>query len=139
MRPLMLVAPLVLAACSPEKPDAPAGAEIAANGAVSVPAATPPALPSATGPGTAFGLTTRQIDDADLVDASGAKLGEVERVVTDPAGAITALVVELEDTKPDRFVQLPITGLTAVADGNDWNVRTTATRDQLVAMPSVQK
>lgn len=139
MRNLMFAAPFILAACSQEAPQAPAGAEIAANGAVSVPAATPPALPSATGPGTAFGLTTRQIEDADLVDASGAALGNVERVVTDASGTITALVVELDDTDPDRLVQLPVTGLTAIADGEDWNLRTTATRDQLVAMPAVAR
>ncbi|ODP37721.1 PRC-barrel domain-containing protein [Sphingomonas turrisvirgatae] len=139
MRHLLLVAPIVLAACSQEAPQAPAGTEIAANGAVSVPTAAPPTLPGATGAGTAFGLTTRQIEDADLVDASGAKLGEVERVVANPSGAITALVVELDDTNPDRFVQLPITGLTAVADGEDWNLRTAASREQLVAMPAVAK
>lgn len=139
MRYLMIALPLLIAGCSGGEPDAPAGAEVAANGAVSAPApaATPVALPSASGPGTAFGLTTRQIEDADLVDNDGRDLGDIDRVETDASGNIVGVVVEIDDTSPDRFVRLPIAQLTGVADGDDWNLRAATSRDELMALPQV--
>lgn len=96
-------------------------------------------LPGATGPGTALGLTRDQLEDADLGDMDGRDLGDVEGVVTDAGGNITHLVVEIEDTSPDRYVHVPIEGLRAVRDGTDWDVQGNLTRDQLLAMPSVER
>ncbi|MEG3182053.1 hypothetical protein [Sphingomonas sp. LT1P40] len=139
---LLVAIPLVLvAACSDDTPQAPAGTEVTANGAISAPAPakTPAALPSATGPGTAFGLTTRQIEDADLIDSSGKDLGDVERVETDASGNIVGVIVEVDDTNPDRLVRLPLTRLTAASDGDDWDLRAATTRDELIALPQVDR
>lgn len=120
----------------------PAGTEIADNGVAVAPPATMTdnrVAPTATGAGTAFGLTGDQLDDADLVNATGARLGEVETVETDAQGNANALIVEIEGVSPDRRVRLPLTGLTAVANGDDWNLRSPdLTRERLVAMPDVR-
>ncbi len=138
---LLIALPLVLTACSDDTPKAPAGTEVTANGAISAPAPelTPKTLPSASGPGTAFGLTTKQIEDADLVDAGGKDLGDVHRVETDASGNIDAVVVEIDDTDPDRFVRLPLARLTAVADGDDWDLRALTSRAELIALPQVER
>lgn len=134
--------PLVLiAACSDDPPQAPAGTEVTTNGAISAPAPTVTAsnLPSASGPGTAFGLTTKQIEDADLVDVTGKDLGDIHRVETDASGNIDAVIVEIADTDPDRFVRLPLTRLTAVADGDSWNLRAATSRAELIGLPQVER
>lgn len=140
-RSLAVLPFLFAAACSDDPPAAPAGAEVTANGAISAPAPTVTAsnLPSASGPGTAFGLTTKQIEDADLVDVSGKDLGDIHRVETDASGNIDAVIVEIADTDPDRFVRLPLTRLTAVADGDDWNLRAATSRAELIALPQVER
>ncbi|HSX57613.1 MAG TPA: hypothetical protein VLG14_20100 [Sphingomonas sp.] len=142
MTRLLTALPLVFAAgCSDDPPKAPAGTEVTANGAISAPAPTVTAstLPAASGPGTAFGLTTKQIEDADLVDTAGQDLGDVHRVETDASGNIDAVIVEIADTDPDRFVRLPLTRLTAVADGDDWNLRAATSRAELIALPQVER
>lgn len=142
MSRLLYALPLLfVAACSDNAPEAPAGTEVAANGAVTAPPpmATPAAVPSASGPGTAFGLTTRQLEDADLIDATGRDLGDVERVETDASGEVVAVIVEVDDTSPDRYVRMPITRLTAVADGDDWDLRAATTREELMALPQVDR
>ena len=87
----------------------------------------------------ALGLTRRQLEDAELLDATGAEIGEVERIVTDPSGAVTGLLVEIEDTTPDRYVTIPLDGLTVVAHGDDHDLRSTHTRATLVAMPETPR
>ncbi|HEY0622261.1 hypothetical protein [Sphingomonas sp.] len=142
MTRLLTALPLVLiAACSDDPPKAPAGTEVTSNGAISAPAPTVTAsnLPSASGPGTAFGLTTKQIEDADLVDTGGHDLGDIHRVETDASGNIEAVIVEIGDTDPDRFVRLPLTRLTAIADGDDWNLRAATSRAELIALPQVER
>ena len=112
-----------------------------ANGAISAPApaVTPQAAPRASGPGTAFGLTKKQIEDADLIDSNGADLGDVERVVTDVSGNIAEVIVGIDGTDPDRFVSLPLTRLTAVPVGDDWDLRAATTRGELIALPQVAR
>lgn len=142
MTRLLTALPLVLAAaCSDDPPRAPAGTEVTANGAISAPAPTVSAtrLPSASGPGTAFGLTTGQIEDAGLVDVAGNRLGDIHRVETDASGNIDAVIVEIADTDPDRFVRLPLTRLTAVADGDEWNLRAVTSRAELIGLPQVER
>lgn len=134
MKPLaisaMLAAPLLLvAACGDSSSPTPV---VQDNGLVT----------AAPAPGNdgALGLTEAQLRDADLVDANGVDLGDVEGVVRGADGAITDLLVEIEDTSPDREVLVPIAGLTAVRNGNDWDVRTdTLTREQLMALPEVRQ
>lgn len=103
-------------------------------------AALSPAIAGAqTGP-MALGLTHHQLEDADLVDARGKEIGEIERVVMDASGKINGLIVELDqrDPKPDRHVKIPLTGLKAVPearDPGDFNVQTTQTLAALLALP----
>ena len=142
MTRLLTALPLVLvAACSDNPSKPPAGTEVTANGAISAPAPTLTAsnLSPASGPGTAFGLTTKQIEDAGLVDVTGKHLGDVHRVETDASGNIDAVIVEIADTDPDRFIRLPLTRLTAVADGDDWNLRAATSRAELIELPQVER
>lgn len=141
MHRLLFALPLGLAACSDDPPAAPAGTEVTTNGAISAPAPvlTPRVLPSASGPGTAFGLTTHQIEGADLVDVRGTDLGDVHRVETDASGNIADIVLEIDDTDPDRFVRLPLARFTAVADGDEWDLRAATSRDELIALPQVER
>lgn len=85
----------------------------------------------------ALGMTERQLLDADLVAADGRELGDVEQVRRDASGAVVALLVEVEDSEPDRFVEIPLDGLTATAGGivDDTDVQTTMTAQDLAAMP----
>lgn len=138
---LMLPLALVVTACSDATPEPPPGAEVAANGVASAPASTrtPQALPTASGPGTVFGLTRQQLEDADLVDTVGRGLGEVERIETDASGEVTAAIVEVADTDPDRLVRLPITRLTAVANGDGWDLRAMTSREELIALPQMER
>jgi hypothetical protein len=94
---------------------------------------TPPASADAV----AFGLTERQLLDADFKDWNGSDLGDVEALERDAGGAVTHLIVEIEDTDPDRYVRVPVDGLERVADGDDWDVRGQYTRDQLMALPEI--
>lgn len=86
----------------------------------------------------ALGLTERQLLDADLVDANGRDLGDVEQVRRDASGNVTGLVVELDDTSPDRYVVVPIDGLTTRVDGDDTDVQTTMTAAELAALPDAE-
>jgi hypothetical protein len=86
----------------------------------------------------ALGLTEAQLIEADLVTFDGTDLGDVEQVRRDAAGEVEALVVKLENTDPDRFVLVPITGLAARPDGNDTDVETTMSAADLAALPDAQ-
>ena len=85
----------------------------------------------------AFGLTERQLLDADFKEWRGSDLGDVEALERDTGGTVTHLIVEIEDTDPDRYVRVPVDGLERVADGDDWDVRGQYTRDQLMALPEI--
>ncbi|GMM92624.1 PRC-barrel domain containing protein [Qipengyuania sp. MTN3-11] len=90
----------------------------------------------------ALGMTEAQLLDADLVDATGNDLGDVELVRRDASGAVTGLVVELDDTDPDRWVEVPMTGLTARPDDgddlDDIDVQTAMTPAELAALPDAE-
>lgn len=87
----------------------------------------------------ALGMTEGQLRDADLIGANGEELGEVEGLVTGPDGSVTQLLVEIGDSSPDRYVHVPIDGLEAFDNGDDRDLRTTMTRDQLMALPQVAR
>ncbi|AKH41374.1 hypothetical protein FHS61_001861 [Altererythrobacter atlanticus] len=80
----------------------------------------------------ALGLTERQLLDADLVAEDGTELGDVEQIRRDAAGEVSGLLVEIEDSNPDRFVVVPVDGLT-VREGmmNDADLQTSMTRQDL--------
>jgi hypothetical protein len=86
----------------------------------------------------ALGLTERQLLDADLVAADGTELGDIEQVRRDASSAVTGLLVEIEDSNPDRYVVVPLAGLTTRVSGNDTDVQTTMTAAQLGALPDAQ-
>lgn len=83
----------------------------------------------------ALGLTERQLLDADLVTATGVELGDVEQVRRDSAGAVTGFLVEIEDSDPDRFVVVPMTGLTVRTTGDDRDLQTSMTAQDLAKLP----
>jgi hypothetical protein len=83
----------------------------------------------------ALGLTRRQLEDADLKTAAGVEIGEVEAVITDATGAVAGLAIEVEGASPDRFVRLPLDGLQATQNGDDRDLQTDLTREQLLALP----
>ena len=84
----------------------------------------------------ALGMTEAQLLDAELVDADGNELGEIERVSRNAMGTVDGLVVELEGT--DRYVVVPMRNLVAHSDGDDQDVRTTRTAKQLAALPDAK-
>jgi len=136
MRPALLLPLALLAACGGDPAQPAAATNIADNGVPTMPKPRP--RPNATGPGTALGLTYLQLEDADLVDAAGREIAEVERIDADRAGTIGGLVVELKGSPADgKMVRVPITGLTIVPDGDDWDLRTDATGAELAALPPV--
>lgn len=85
----------------------------------------------------ALGMTERQFLDAELVDARGTELADVVAVVRGPGGAPEKLLVEIEDSNPDKFVHVPLDGLKPKQDGDDWDLVTTMTKAQLDALPAV--
>ena len=85
----------------------------------------------------ALGMNEAQLIDADLVASDGTDLGDIELVRRDAAGAVSGLVVELDDTDPDRWVEIPMDGLTTRADGDDMDVQTAMTAAELAALPDV--
>ncbi|MDF2493731.1 PRC-barrel domain containing protein [Sphingomonas sp.] len=85
----------------------------------------------------ALGLSEAQLLDADLIGPGNVEIGEVKSLVRSASGAVEGLIVEVEDTNPDRFVQIPLTGLKVVQRGDDRDLSTTMTREQLAALPDV--
>ncbi len=132
---LTAAASIALTACGNGQPTATPAAGTAAPAPAPVAAQTT----NMAEPVLALGLTRRQLEDAELLDATGAEIGEVERVVTDASGAVTGLLVEIEDTTPDRYVTIPLDGLTVVTHGDDNDLRSTHTRAALVAMPETPR
>lgn len=86
----------------------------------------------------ALGLTEAQLLDADLRAADGTELGDVAQVVRSGDGQVEKLLIEIEDTQPDRFVHVPIAGLTTVKQGTDTDLSTTMTREDLMGLPEVK-
>lgn len=101
------------------------------------------ALASAAGAQTvALGLTRAQLEDADLVDAQGVEIGDVEYAITDGNGRVTALAIEVDrrHPEPDKLVSIPLTGLGAVpepGDPGDFNIVTRMSAAQIAALPEL--
>ncbi len=126
---IVAAATALLAACSQQKEEA------------APPAAEPNAAPAPGAAGLtrhepmALGLTVAQLEEADLLSSNGSDLGDVERVDVDSAGKVTGLIVA--PTGPgERWVRLPLTGLTVKTDGDDHEVVTTMTWEELKALPA---
>lgn len=86
----------------------------------------------------ALGLSEAQLLDADIVATDGQELGDVAQVLRGPDGKVDRLLVEIEDSNPDRYVHVPILGLQTVARGNDTDLTTSMTKAELAALPDVK-
>ncbi|NCP20150.1 MAG: PRC-barrel domain containing protein [Erythrobacter sp.] len=86
----------------------------------------------------ALGMSELQLIDADLVSADGTELGDVEAIHRDATGAVDGLIVELDDTDPDRLVMIPLGGLTTRMDGDDRDIQTSMTAQELAALPDAE-
>lgn len=86
----------------------------------------------------ALGMTERQLLDADLISVDGTDLGDVQAVVRGPTGQVERLLIEVEDSNPDRFVHIPLDGLTPQEKGMDRDIVTNLTRAQIAALPDVK-
>lgn len=83
----------------------------------------------------ALGLTEAQLLDADLVGADGTDLGDIEQVRRGPDGAVEGVLVSIENTDPDRYVLVPLKGLTTRVRGRDTDLQTTLNAQGLAALP----
>ncbi|OWK29817.1 hypothetical protein [Sphingomonas mucosissima] len=83
----------------------------------------------------ALGLSEAQLLDADVVDANGRELGEVEGVTRGDDGQVNHLKVRLENSNPSRVVQVPVANLQPVKPGGETDLSTTLTAEQLAALP----
>lgn len=86
----------------------------------------------------ALGLSEAQLLDADLVGANGKELGDVAQVVRGPDEKVDRLLVEIEDSNPDRYVHVPILGLKTMVKGDDTDLVTTMTKSEIAALPEVK-
>jgi len=137
MRTALIAPLLLLVACggTPDDDDVPT-VNLASNGVPIAP--DPEHRPDAKGPGTALGLTQLQLEQAQLLDPAGARLGEVEKVELDGQGYVRALRIQLDDSIAiGRVVRIGLDGLAPVRGGGRWNLRTTTPRDRLGALPPV--
>ena len=86
----------------------------------------------------ALGLTERQLLDAEILAADGTELGDVEAVTKDADGNATELLIEVEDSDPDRYVTIPIDGLTVTTRGNDTDLSSEMTMEDSGSLPDAQ-
>lgn len=133
----MTGAAFLVTACGSDTTPPPANDVATQTSMGTTPGDTNMMAPAAPADAVAFGLTERQLLDADFKDWNGSDLGDVEALERDTGGAVAHLIVEIEDTDPDRYVRVPVDGLERVADGDDWDVRGQYTRDQLMALPEI--
>lgn len=94
---------------------------------------------AAAGPAqVALGLSEAQLLGADLIGPGNTELGDVARIERNAAGEVDRLLVEIEDSNPDRFVHIPVSGLKPIVRGADTDLQTTMTIEALRALPEVK-
>lgn len=86
----------------------------------------------------ALGLTERQLLNAEILAADGTELGDVEAVTKDADGNATELLIEVEDSDPDRYVTIPIEGLTVTTRDNDTDLSSKMTMEDIGSLPDAQ-
>jgi hypothetical protein len=118
-----------VAGCNQAATDAPA--DTATTAAEPAPAASP----AAGWDRVALGLREQQLLSADLLGIDGVELGSVKGLLTGADGRVDRLLVEVEDSDPDRYVAVPVQGLTVLTRGSDIDVVSTMTVAQLAALP----
>ncbi|HUH09483.1 MAG TPA: hypothetical protein VLZ73_02935 [Brevundimonas sp.] len=83
----------------------------------------------------ALGLKVSQFDGSNLLQTNGSDLGDVVRVDVNSEGKATGLIVA--PTGPgQRWVRLPLAGLTTKVDGPYHDVVTTLTWEEVKALPA---
>jgi hypothetical protein len=91
---------------------------------------------AAAGPAVAaLGLSQSQLLEADLFDAAGRELGDVEDLVRGTDGRVDRLLIEIEDSNPDRYVELPVAGMDTVTHGGETNLVANVTKAELADLP----
>lgn len=119
-----------LAACdSAPEPQADVAVTPVEQPTANIPPAAVDAAPAA------LGLSEAQLLDADLIAADGTDLGDIEQVRRNAAGEVDGLIVEIENSDPDRFVIVPLTGLTTRTQAGDTDVQTNTTAADLAKLP----
>lgn len=83
----------------------------------------------------ALGMTERQLLASDLVTADGTELGDVTQLRRNAQGALDGLLIEIENSDRDRFVIVPMNGLSARHGAMGNYVQTIMTAQDLDALP----
>ena len=126
--PLLIGSALVVAGCDSQEDQVEDRIEAQAEQSAQESGDTPVAL----------GLTERQLLDAEILAADGSELGDVEAVTKDASGNATELLLEVEDSDPDRYVTIPIDGLTVTTRGNDTDLSSEMTMEDIGSLPDAQ-
>ncbi|MCV0386078.1 MAG: PRC-barrel domain-containing protein [Nitrobacter sp.] len=126
--PLLLGSALLLSACNDQEDQVEDRIEEQAEQSAQGSGDTPVAL----------GLTERQLLDAEVLAADGTELGDVEAVTKDADGNATELLIEVEDSDPDRYVTIPMDGLTVTTRGNDTNLSSEMRMEDIGSLPNAQ-
>lgn len=83
----------------------------------------------------ALGLSEAQLLEADLVAMDGTDLGDIDQLHHNEAGEVDALVVDVEGSDPDRWVLVPLHGLAVRVDGDDTDLQTGMTAEDVAGLP----
>lgn len=129
LAPTLALALLGVAACSDNEPDA---VQTTAAG-TTAPVTETRAETAATSTALALGMTRDELEDADLLNPANNDMGDVETLVLDAGGQVTAVVVELEGS--DRRVAVPLDQVTSLRQGDDVDLTTRLTIEELAALP----
>ena len=93
------------------------------------------ATPAAGWDRVALGLREAQLIGADLLAIDNVEVGEIKSLLAGPDGRVDRFLIELDDTDPDRFVEVPVQGLTVLTRGADIDIVSTMTAAQIAALP----
>lgn len=129
LAPTLALALLGVAACADNEPEA---VETTAAG-TTAPVTETRAETAATSTALALGMTRDELENADLLNTANNDMGDVETLVLDAGGQATAVVIELEGS--DRRVSVPLDQLTSIRQGDDVDLTTRLTIEELAAMP----
>lgn len=133
-RSLMIAAAAaaLLAACSQQKETPPADTAPAVGPAMT---AQPDAAAMTQGEPLVLGLRSAQLEGANLLSTDGTDVGDVQKVDVSSDGKATGLIVAPTGVG-ERWVRLPLAGLTVKALGDDHVVVTGLTLDQVKTLPA---
>ena len=137
-RSLMIAAAAaaLLAACSQQKETPPAAAPAdTAPAAGPAMTAQPDAAAMTQGEPLVLGLRSAQLEGANLLSTDGTDVGDVQKVDVSSDGKATGLIVAPTGVG-ERWVRLPLAGLTVKTLGDDHVVVTGLTLDQVKTLPA---